>query len=309
MQSIYKNVEELIGNTPIMELCATERAEGSLARIYAKLEFMNPMGSVKDRAALNMLNRAEEAGLIGQGSVIIEPTSGNTGIGLAGVAGVRGYKTVIVMPDSMSKERITVMRAYGAEVVLTPGAQGMAGAIAEAKRLAEVTPGSFIPSQFENPANAEAHYLTTGPEIYADMDGNVDIFVAGAGTGGTVSGVGRYLKEKKEDLQVIAVEPQGSAVLSGGSAGKHKLQGIGAGFVPKILDRDIIDGVIAVSDGAAYRRTVELAKNEGLLVGISSGAALDAAITLSRKEENRGKNIVVLLPDTGLRYLSEQELF
>ena len=295
-------MEEIIGKTPMLEL--KRLGAGLSARIFAKLEYMNPAGSVKDRAALFMLDEAERGGKIKAGATVIEPTSGNTGIGLCAICAARGYKAIIVMPDSMSPERQRIMRAYGAEVVLTPGALGMKGAIAEAERIAEKTEGAFVPSQFENPANPEAHYKTTGPEIYSDMQTNVDIFVAGAGTGGTVSGVGRYLKEQKSDVKIVAVEPFDSPVLSGGAAGAHKLQGIGAGFVPSILDRDVIDEVMCITTEEAFSAKEEMAGREGILVGISSGAALAAAKKLAMLEENSGKNIVVLMADSGERYLS-----
>ena len=297
---IYKSVDELIGATPIMELSNMENG----AKIYAKIEFFNPAGSVKDRVAKAMIDDFEKRGIIKKGSAIIEPTSGNTGIGLACVGAVRGYKVVIVMPDTMSKERIALMKAYGAEVVLSDGTKGMKGAIELAEEIQKKTEGSIIAGQFVNPANPKAHYETTGPEIYEDMDGKVDIFVAGVGTGGTLTGTGRFLKEKNANTKVVAVEPQNSAVLSGGDAGAHKLQGIGAGFVTEITDTDIIDEVIKVSDDDAYEYTRLAAKKEGLLVGISSGAALCAAMQIAKREENKGKNIVVILPDSGSRYLS-----
>lgn len=297
---IYKSVDELIGRTPIMEL--TNMEDG--AKLFAKIEFFNPAGSVKDRVAKAMIDDFEKRGIIKKGSVIIEPTSGNTGIGLACVGAVRGYKVVIVMPDTMSKERISLMKAYGAEVVLSDGTKGMAGAIALAEEIQKKTEGSIIAGQFVNPANPKAHYDTTGPEIYEDMNGKVDIFVAGVGTGGTLSGTGKFLKEKNADTKIVAVEPLNSAVLSGGTAGAHKLQGIGAGFVTEITDTDIIDEVIRVSDDDAYKYTRLVAQKEGLLVGISSGAALCAAMELAQREENKGKNIVVILPDSGSRYLS-----
>ena len=297
---IYKSVDELIGRTPIMELTNMENG----AKIYAKIEFFNPAGSVKDRVAKAMIDDFEARGIIKKGSVIIEPTSGNTGIGLALVGAVRGYKVVIVMPDTMSKERISLMKAYGAEVVLSDGTKGMKGAIELAEEIQKKTEGSIIAGQFVNPANPKAHYETTGPEIYEDMDGKVDIFVAGVGTGGTLTGTGRFLKEKNPDVKVVAAEPLNSAVLSGGDAGAHKLQGIGAGFVTEITDTDIIDEVIKVSDDDAYEYTRLVAKKEGLLVGISSGAALCAAMQIAKREENKGKNIVVILPDSGSRYLS-----
>ena len=299
---VYSSVEEIIGKTPILEL--KKFGEGAAARIFAKLEYMNPAGSVKDRVALSMLDAAEKSGKIKPGATIIEPTSGNTGIGLCSIAAARGYKAIIVMPDSMSAERQRIMRAYGAKVVLTPGALGMKGAIAEAERLALETEGAFVPSQFENLANPEAHYKTTGPEIYEDMQTNIDIFVAGAGTGGTVSGVGRYLKEKNPEIKIVAVEPSDSPVLSGGAAGAHKLQGIGAGFVPKTLDRGVIDEVMCITADEAFSAKDEMARREGVLIGISSGAALAAAKKLAERPENKGKNIVVVMPDSGERYLS-----
>ena len=299
---IYRSASELVGNTPLLELSALEGKLGITARLLAKLEFLNPAGSAKDRVALEMIRDAEEKGLLRAGSVIIEPTSGNTGIGLACVAAARGYRTVIVMPDSMSVERQTLMKAYGAELVLTPGGLGMQGAIAEAERLAREIPGSFIPDQFGNPANAAAHYKTTGPEIWKDTDGNVDIFVAGVGTGGTITGVGAYLKAQNPAVQVVAVEPARSPLLSGGQAGPHGLQGIGANFIPKVLDQKIYDRVMPVAEEDAYAAARLLGKTEGILVGISAGAALHAAFLLAA--ENPGKTIVVLLPDTGDRYLS-----
>lgn len=302
--SVYSSMEEMIGGTPILEL--KRLCGGAYARVFGKLEYLNPAGSIKDRAALSMLDEAERSGKIKAGATIIEPTSGNTGIGLCAIAAARGYKAIIVMPDSMSPERQRIMRAYGAEVVLTPGALGMKGAIAEAERIAAKTEGAFVPSQFDNPANPEAHYKTTGPEIYADMQTNIDIFVAGAGTGGTVSGVGRYLKEKKKDVKIVAVEPSDSPVLSGGVAGAHKLQGIGAGFVPSILDRSVIDEVMCITTEEAFGAKEDMARREGILVGISSGAALAAAIKLAGMAENEGKNIVVVLPDSGERYLSNR---
>ena len=300
--AVYSSMEEIIGKTPILEL--KRLGKGLSARIFAKLEYMNPAGSVKDRAALSMLDEAERSGKIKAGAVVIEPTSGNTGIGLCAICAARGYRAIIVMPDSMSPERQRIMRAYGAEVVLTPGALGMKGAIAEAERLVSETEGAFMPMQFENAANSEAHYRTTGPEIYADMQTKVDIFVAGAGTGGTISGVGSYLKEQNKDIKIVAVEPSDSPVLSGGAAGAHKLQGIGAGFVPKILDRSVIDEVMCITTDEAFSAKEEMARREGVLVGISSGAALAAAIKLASKPENAGKNVVVLMPDSGERYLS-----
>ena len=304
MRNICRCVDELMGKTPLLELTNTEARHGLKATLLAKLEGMNPAGSAKDRVAKAMIDDAQRRGLITEGSVIIEPTSGNTGIGLACVAAARGYRAIIVMPDSMSPERIKLMRAYGAEVVLTPGAAGMSGAIAKAEELAKELPGSFIPGQFENPANAQAHFDTTGPEIWADTEGTVDIFVAGIGTGGTITGTGRYLKSRNPAVQVVGVEPTGSAILSGGQPGKHGLQGIGAGFVPGVLDTGVYDQIITVTEEQAYTAARELGKSEGVLVGISSGAALHAALELAKKEENAGKTIVVLLPDTGERYLS-----
>ena len=298
--AIYKNAAALIGNTPLLELNAMARDVP--ARVLAKLEYMNPAGSAKDRVALSMIEDAEKRGILKEGSVIIEPTSGNTGIGLACVATTRGYRAIIVMPDSMSVERITLMKAYGAEVVLTPGAKGMQGAIEKAEELAKTIPGSFIPDQFGNPANAAAHFATTGPEIWADTEGKVDIFVAGVGTGGTITGVGEYLKSRNPQVQIIAVEPAKSPLLSGGQAGPHGLQGIGANFVPKVLNTEIYDRVIPVTEEQAYAAARKMGKTEGILVGISSGAALYAAMEVAK--ENPGKTIVVLLPDTGDRYLS-----
>ena len=304
MRNICRSVDDLIGKTPLLELTNTEQKEALQATVLAKLEYLNPAGSAKDRVAKAMLDDAEARGILKPDSVIIEPTSGNTGIGLACVAAARGYKTVIVMPDSMSPERIKLMKAYGAEVVLTPSALGMAGAIAKAEELAMALPHSFIPGQFENPANAQAHFETTGPEIWSDTEGTVDIFVAGIGTGGTITGTGRYLKSQNPKVKIIGVEPAGSPVLSGGAAGKHGLQGIGAGFIPKVLDTDIYNRIITVTEDQAYAAARAFAKNEGILVGISSGAALHAALELARLPENAGKTIVVLLPDTGDRYLS-----
>ena len=304
MRNICRCVDELMGKTPLLELTNTEARHGLKATLLAKLEGMNPAGSAKDRVAKAMIDDAQRRGLITEGSVIIEPTSGNTGIGLACVAAARGYRAIIVMPDSMSPERIKLMRAYGAEVVLTPGAAGMSGAIAKAEELAKELPGSFIPGQFENPANAQAHFDTTGPEIWADTEGTVDIFVAVIGPGGTITGTGRYLKSRNPAVQVVGVEPTGSAILSGGQPGKHGLQGIGAGFVPGVLDTGVYDQIITVTEEQAYTAARELGKSEGVLVGISSGAALHAALELAKKEENAGKTIVVLLPDTGERYLS-----
>lgn len=301
---IYGSIDELIGSTPILRLNATENAEECKAKILAKLEYFNPAGSAKDRVALRMIKDAEERGLISAGATLIEPTSGNTGIGLAAVGVHRGYKVIVVMPDNMSLERQKLMRAYGAEVVLTPAAGGMAASIAKAKEIAADTPNSFIPSQFDNPANAEAHYLTTGREIMNDTDGKVDIFVAGVGTGGTLTGSARYLKEMKPEIKVVAVEPDTSAVLSGKPAGAHGLSGIGAGFIPEVLDVSLIDEIMPMSVDEAKTACRNLASREGVLVGISSGAALAAAIKLAKLEENKGKNIVVILPDGGERYLS-----
>ena len=301
---IYTSMEQLIGATPLLELKRTARSHGLTARVLAKLEFQNPAGSVKDRAALQMLKAAREQGLLNQDTVIIEPTSGNTGIGLCAVAAAWGMRCIIVMPDSMSIERQQLMKAYGAEVVLTPGSQGMTGAIEYAGQLAAQTENSFIPGQFVNPANPQAHYETTGPEIWADTEGKVDIFVAGVGTGGTVSGIGRYLKEQNAAIQIVAAEPDLSPVLSGGKPGKHGIQGIGAGFVPENLDQSVIDEIMTVTDEAAFAAARALARTEGMLVGISSGAALHAAIALAKRPENTGKTIVTLLPDSGERYLS-----
>lgn len=306
MAKIYTSLTQLIGGTPLLELVQIEKMFNLQARLLAKLEYLNPAGSVKDRVALSMILDAEEKGLLKPGSVIIEPTSGNTGIGLAAVAAGRGYKTVIVMPDSMSAERRMLMTAYGAELVLTPGALGMSGAIEKANELASSIPGSFIPAQFDNPANPDAHYKTTGPEIFADTDGEVDIFVAGVGTGGTLTGAGRYLKEHKPSVRLIAVEPASSPLLSKGYAGTHGLQGIGANFVPAVLDRTLIDELFLVTEDEAYAAGRLLAAREGILAGISSGAALHAALVLAGKEENAGKTIVALLPDLGDRYLSTQ---
>ena len=304
MINICRSVGELIGKTPLMELCNTEKKLALEATVLVKLEGMNPAGSAKDRVALSMINDAEARGILQPGGTIIEPTSGNTGIGLACLAAARGYRAVIVMPDSMSPERIKLMSAYGAQVVLTPGAEGMAGAIAKAEALAAEIPGSFVAGQFENPANAQAHYDTTGPEIWADTAGQVDLFVAGIGTGGTITGTGRYLKEQNPQIRIVGVEPAGSPILSGGEAGKHGLQGIGAGFIPKVLDTGIYDRIIPVTEEEAYAAARDLGKNEGILAGITSGAALHAGLTLAAQPENRGKTIVVLLPDTGERYLS-----
>ena len=304
MPNICKCAYELIGNTPLMELCALERLERLEAKILAKLEYLNPAGSVKDRVALSMILDGEEKGLLREGSVIIEPTSGNTGIGLACVAAGRGYRTIIVMPDSMSVERRQLMTAYGAELVLTPGKEGMKGSIEKAKELASQIPGSFIPDQFSNPANALAHYKTTGPEIWKDTDGSVDIFVAGIGTGGTVTGTGKHLKEQNPNIKIVGVEPASSPLLTKGTAGPHGIQGIGANFVPAVLDRNLLDEVITVTEEEAYAAGRLAGSKEGIVVGISAGAALHAAILLAKRPENKGKNIVVLLPDTGDRYLS-----
>ena len=304
MSHIYTAAEQLIGKTPLLELVRTENLLQLKAKVLVKLECFNPGGSAKDRVAVAMLDDAEERGLIGPDSVIIESTSGNTGIGLACVGAARGYRTIIVMPDSMSRERQLLMAAYGAELVLTPGAEGMLGANKKAEELAASIPGSFIAGQFTNPANAMAHYRTTGPEIWADTDGNVDIFVAGVGTGGTITGTGRFLKEHNPDIQIIAVEPAASPLLSQGKAGSHGLMGIGANFIPKVLDTGIYDTIIPVTEQQAYKAARDLGKNEGLLVGITSGAALHAALELAMLDENAGKTIVALLPDTGERYLS-----
>lgn len=304
MKKIYKTADALIGNTPLLEMTHLEKELGLKATVLAKLEYFNPAGSVKDRIARQMIDDAEKKGLLKPDSVIIEPTSGNTGIGLASVAAARGYRIIIVMPDTMSVERRQLMKAYGAELVLSEGAKGMQGAIAKADELAKEIPNSFIPGQFVNPANPQAHYETTGPEIYRDTDGDVDIFVAGVGTGGTLSGVGRYLKEQKPAVKVVAVEPATSAVLSTGVAGAHKIQGIGAGFVPDTLDTSIYDEIITVANEAAFETGRTIGRKEGVLVGISSGAAMWAAIELAKRPENEGKTIVVLLPDTGDRYLS-----
>ena len=304
MANIYTSADQLIGKTPLLELTHIEKALGLKAKVLAKLEYLNPAGSVKDRVAKAMIDDAEEKGLLKPGSVIIEPTSGNTGIGLAAVAAARGYRIIIVMPDTMSVERRQLMKAYGAELVLSEGAKGMKGAIAKADELAAEIPDSFIPGQFVNPANPKAHFETTGPEIYADTDGEVDIFVAGVDTGGTITGVGEYLKSKKPEVKVVAVEPATSPVLSKGTAGAHKIQGIGAGFVPKVLDTGVYDEIIPVANEDAFAVGKQIGKAEGVLVGISSGAAAWAAIELAKRPENEGKTIVVLLPDTGDRYLS-----
>ena len=304
MSRIYTSADQLIGHTPLLELVHLEQNEHLDAKILAKLEYFNPAGSVKDRVAKAMIDDAEEKGLLKPGSVIIEPTSGNTGIGLASVAAARGYRIIIVMPETMSVERRQLMKAYGAELVLSEGSKGMSGAIAKAEELAKEIPNSFIPGQFVNPANAAAHEATTGPEIWADTDGKVDIFVAGVGTGGTVTGVGHYLKQQNPNVKVVAVEPASSPVLSKGISGSHKIQGIGAGFVPKVLDTDVYDEIIAVENDDAFKVGKAIGRSEGVLVGISAGAAVWAAVQLAKRPENKGKNIVVLLPDTGDRYLS-----
>ena len=304
MAHIYSSMEDLIGGTPLLELKKIEKEFDLKARILAKLEYFNPAGSVKDRIAKEMILDAEEKGILKSGSTIIEPTSGNTGIGLAAVGTARGYKVILVMPETMSVERRMMMKAYGAEIVLSEGSKGMKGAIAKAEELHQSIPGSIIPGQFDNSANPRAHYKTTGPEIWEDTDGEVDIFIAGVGTGGTVSGVGKYLKEKKSSVEVIAVEPKGSPVLSEGHPGPHKIQGIGAGFVPKTLDTSIYDKVVTAVEEDAYKAARDMGKREGILVGISSGAALSVAIEEAKKPENEGKTIVVLLPDTGDRYFS-----
>ena len=308
MSRIYPSADQLIGHTPLLELTHLEKKYGLKARLLGKLEYLNPAGSVKDRIARAMIDDAEAKGLLKPGSVIIEPTSGNTGIGLASVAAARGYRVIIVMPETMSVERRQLMKAYGAELVLTEGSKGMSGAIAKAEELAREIPGGFVPGQFVNAANPKAHFETTGPEIYEDTDGKVDYFVAGVGTGGTITGTGRYLKEQKPALKVIAVEPASSPVLSTGTAGAHKIQGIGAGFVPEILDTTVYDEIIPVANEDAFSTGREIGRHEGVLVGISSGAAVWAAIEAAKRSENEGKTIVVLLPDTGDRYLST-ELF
>lgn len=304
MSRIYGSALELIGHTPLIEAKGLEKKENLKARLLIKTEYFNPSGSVKDRAALYMIKDAEEKGLLKEGSTIIEPTSGNTGIGLAAIAAVKGYRIILTMPETMSVERRNILKAYGAEVVLTEGTKGMAGAIAKAEELAKEIPGSFIPGQFDNSANPKAHIETTGPEIWEDTDGEVDIFVAGAGTGGTVTGVGEYLKSRKKEVKIVAVEPAASPVLSGGKPGPHGLQGIGAGFVPKILNTEIYDEVITVENEEAYAASRNLTKTEGILTGISSGAALHAGMILAKRPENEGKTIVVLLPDSGDRYYS-----
>ncbi len=308
MSKIYTSADQLIGHTPLLELTHLEKAEGLKTKILAKLEYFNPAGSAKDRVAKAMIDDAEAKGLLKEGSVIIEPTSGNTGIGLAAVAAARGYRTIIVMPETMSLERRQLMKAYGAELVLTEGAKGMSGAIAKAEQLAKEIPGGFVAGQFVNPANPEAHRQTTGPEIWEDTDGKVDIFVAGVGTGGTITGVGEYLKSKNPNVKVVAVEPAGSPVLSGGKPGPHKLQGIGAGFVPQVLNTSVYDEIIPVENEDAFQTSRRIGSTEGVLVGISSGAAAWAALQLAKRPENEGKTIVALLPDTGDRYLST-ELF
>ena len=304
MSHIYTSADQLIGKTPLLELTHIEKKLGLKAKVLAKLEYFNPAGSVKDRVARAMIDDAETKGILKPTSVIIEPTSGNTGIGLASVAAARGYRIIIVMPETMSVERRQIMKAYGAELVLTEGAKGMKGAIAKAEELAREIPDSFVPGQFVNPANPKAHFETTGPEIYQDTDGQVDYFVAGVGTGGTITGVGQYLKAQKPDVKVVAVEPKTSAVLSTGVAGSHKIQGIGAGFVPDVLDTKVYDEIITVDNDDAFRMGKEVGRSEGVLVGISSGAAVWAAIEVAKRPENEGKTIVVLLPDTGDRYLS-----
>lgn len=304
MSKIYTSMDQLIGHTPLLELTHTENERGLKARVLAKLEYFNPAGSVKDRIAKRMIEDAESKGMLRPGSAIIEPTSGNTGIGLAAVAAARGYRTILVMPETMSVERRKLMKAYGAELILTEGAKGMKGAIEKAQALAKEMPNAFVPGQFSNPANPEVHYETTGPEIWADTDGQVDLFVAGVGTGGTVTGVGRYLKQQNPHVMVVAVEPADSPVLSRGTAGPHKIQGIGAGFVPQVLDTAIFDEVITVENDDAFQAARQIGHREGVLVGISSGAAVWAAIQLARRPENEGKTIVALLADTGERYLS-----
>ncbi len=304
MAQIYNNILQLIGRTPLVEAENLEKELGLQARILVKLEYLNPTGSVKDRAAKSMIEDAESRGILKEGAVIIEPTSGNTGIGLAAIAAVKGYRMILTMPDTMSVERRNILKAYGAEIVLTPGAEGMSGAIKKARELASEIPDSFIPGQFENPANAAAHRVSTGPEIWKDTDGQVDVFVAGVGTGGTLTGVGEYLKEQKPEVKIVAVEPADSPVLSKGTSGPHKLQGIGSGFVPEVLNTEIYDEIIPVESDDAFAAGKLLAKKEGILTGITSGAALWAAVELARRPENRGKTIVALLPDSGDRYYS-----
>jgi len=304
MSNIYKGVQELVGNTPLMEITNIEKKLGLEATVLVKLEYLNPAGSIKDRAALSMVLDGEEKGLITEGAVLIEPTSGNTGIGLASLCASRGYRLILTMPETMSVERRNILKAYGAEIVLTEGAKGMAGAIEKADELASEIPGSFIPGQFDNPANAKAHYTTTGPEIWRDTDGKVDILLASVGTGGTITGIGRYLKEQNPDVKVVALEPEDSPVLSGGKAGPHKLQGIGAGFVPGVLDTEVYDEVYRAKADEAFAAAKMLAHEEGILVGITSGAALQGAIDLAKRPENRGKTIVAVLPDSGDRYYS-----
>lgn len=304
MERVFKSVDEFVGRTPLMEVCNLEAEYKLYGKLLVKLEYLNPTGSAKDRAAKYMISDAEKRGILKKGSVIIEPTSGNTGIGLASIAASRGYRMILTMPDTMSVERINLLKAYGAEVVLTPGAEGMAGAVRKAEELSREIPDSFIPGQFENEANANAHYKTTGPEVWEDTQGNVDFFVAGVGTGGTITGTGRFLKEKNPDICVIAVEPSDSPLLSEGRAGAHKIQGIGANFVPKLLDEQIYDEVHTVNADDAFEWAKNLAKKEGILVGISSGAALWAAVQIAMKKENEGKTIVVLLPDSADRYYS-----
>ena len=304
MAKIYKGALELVGNTPLMEVVNVERELGLKARVLVKLEYLNPTGSVKDRAAKSMIEDAEERGILKEGAVIIEPTSGNTGIGLASIAAVKGYRMILTMPDTMSVERRNILKAYGAEIVLTEGSKGMSGAIEKAEELAKEIPNSFIPGQFDNKANAKAHFLTTGPEIWGDTEGEVDIFIAGVGTGGTLTGTGEYLKSKKPEVRVVALEPADSPVLSGGEAGPHKLQGIGANFVPAVLNTEVYDEILRAESKDAFHAAKLLAKKEGILVGISAGAAFHAAITYAQKEENEEKTIVVLLPDSADRYYS-----